>query len=130
MLEKLKLSHTIMYAKGHYIHTNIVNDLIETIKKDWLLELSTTKEVADFLINYLTVNFEMFRKNHNSLSMSGFFNDVMNRTKSYPGGEDYFIIEDYYLSIIKTILSYMLYIKKDEFEIVTPDNDVLPIILN
>lgn len=67
-MEKLKLSHTILYSKGWYAKSKETwKDLVKTLVADGLITLSNEGEVAAYMLNYISSNYEVIKKEINCL---------------------------------------------------------------
>lgn len=69
-MEKLRLSHTILYSKGWYVKNKEQwKDLVNTLAADGLITLSNEHEVAAYMLSYISNHQEVIKKEINSLSI-------------------------------------------------------------
>lgn len=75
-MEKLRLSHTILYSKGWYVKNKEQwKDLVKTLAADGLITLSNEHEVAAYMLNYISSHYEVIKKGINCLSIAYMFDD-------------------------------------------------------
>lgn len=119
-MEKLRLSHTILYSKGWYVKNKEQwKDLVKTLAADGLITLSNEHEVAAYMLNYISNHYEVIKKEINCLSIVYMFDEVAKRQSWYQCNQD--------AAIIYVCLSLLSQLSKDMFEIIEADEKVLPI---
>lgn len=119
-MEKLRLSHTILYSKGWYVKNKEQwKDLVKTLAADGLITLSNEHEVAAYMLNYISSHYEVIKKEINCLSIVYMFDEVAKRQSWYQCSQD--------AAIIYVCLSLLSQLSKDMFEIIEADEKVLPI---
>lgn len=118
-MEKLKLSHTILYSKGWYVKNEVWEDLVKTLEADGLISLSSEAEVAGYMLNYISSHYEVIKKEFNCLSIAYMFEEVSKRQSWYFCSQE--------KAIILVCLSILSQLSKDMFEIVEADEKVLPL---
>lgn len=120
-MEKLRLSHTILYSKGWYVKNKEQwKDLVKTLAADGLITLSNEHEVAAYMLNYISSHQEVIKKEINCLSIVYMFEEVGKRQLWYNCSQD--------TAIIYVCLSLLSQLSKNMFEIVEADKKVLPLI--
>lgn len=122
-MEKLKLSHTILYSKGWYVKNKEQwKDLVKTLAADELITFSNEHEVAAYMLNYISSRQEVIKKEINCLSIVYMFEEVGKRQLWYNCSQD--------TAIIYVCLSLLSQLSKNMFEIVEADKKVLPLTKN
>lgn len=119
-MEKLKLSHTILYSKGWYVkNKELWKDLVKTLAADGLITLSNEREVAAYMLNYISSNQEVIKKEINCLSIAFMFEEVSKRQLLYNCSQD--------TAIIYVCLGLLSQLSKNMFEVVEANKKVLPL---
>lgn len=122
-MEKLRLSHTILYSKGWYVKNKEQwKDLVNTLAADGLITFSNEHEVAAYMLSYISNHQEVIKKEINSLSIVYMFEEVGKRQLWYNCSQD--------TAIIYVCLSLFSQLSKNMFEIVEADKKVLPLTKN
>lgn len=119
-MEKLRLSHTILYSKGWYVKNKEQwKDLVKTLAADGLITLSNEHEVAAYMLIYISSHYEVIKKEINCLSIVYMFDEVAKRQSWYQCSQD--------TAIIYVCLSLLSQLSKDMFEVIEADKKVLPL---
>lgn len=119
-MEKLKLSHTILYSKGWYVKNKETwKDLVKTLVEDGLITLSNEGEVAAYMLNYISSNYDVIKKEINCLSIAYMFDEVVKRQSLFQCSQNE--------AIIYTCLSLLFQLSRNMFEVVEPSEKVLPL---
>lgn len=120
MEKELNLSHTILYAKGWYARSEEQwKDLVKTIDKDGYFISESEREVAAFLLNYISGRYDFIKKYYNCLSIAHFFEEVAKRNSWDSCGEE--------TAIIKVCLHIFGVLPKEAFKVIEADENVLPL---
>lgn len=118
MEKELNLSHTILYAKGWYARSEEQwKDLVKTIDKDGYFISESEREVAAFLLNYISGRYDFIKKYYNCLSIVHFFEEVAKRKGWCSCGEE--------TAIIKVCLHIFGVLPKEAFKMIEADENVL-----
>jgi hypothetical protein len=109
---KIKLSHTVLYAKGWYEKSdNIIEDLIVTLKLDDYTAF-TKRDVCIIIINE-------FHRKKKHFDLIHFLKDIHPSRVDmigYPNNIEY----DLHLATLYYVLSYFKFLDKDQWERKTP----------
>lgn len=122
-MEKLKLSHTILYAKGWYKKSkNIWKDLVITLAKDGLITFSTEHEVAGYMLNYISSNYDIIKNEFHNFSIAYFIDEIEKKKLWNNCNQD--------AAIIYVCLSILHIFRRDNLDICEPNSEVLPLTNN
>lgn len=83
-MEKLRLSHTILYSKGWYVKNKEQwKDLVKTLAADGLITLSNEHEVAAYMLNYISSGYYDMTAKEMNIYLDGLIAGLSEAKKMY-----------------------------------------------